>query len=488
MGLSEPLPNEPRYARSDLRASLGDGAVYSVMVGAGETYLGAFVLALGMGQVKAGLIATVPLLAGAVLQTVAPLGVRRLGSYRRWVVACALVQAAAFIPLVLVALAGQASPLTVFLLAALYWGAGMATGPAWNTWIGTLVPVRLRARFFSLRTRLSHVGVLIGFLLGGLTLQWGAANGHLLKAFAALFAIAGTCRFISAALLARQREPVPPNGNQRRVSVPEFLSRLSRSSEGRLLRFALAVQVAVQISGPFFTPYMLKQLHFSYSSYVGLLAISFAAKIIALPLLGRWAHRWGPQKLLTVAAASIVPLAASWAISDSWTWLVLTQMVSGAAWAAYELSLFLLFLETIHEEERTSLLTTFNVANALAIVAGSLVGGALLRYLGETKSVYLVLFALSSTCRLMALGLLLQLPRMVVRPATLELRTVTVRPMGEVDGRPVLASLREQPPEEMPAEPETQTVRLSVSTASLALDQPMLAHPPRDEHPADAAA
>ena len=54
--------------RKDLRASLADGASFSVMVGIGETYLAAFVLALGMGEIAAGLISSIPLLAGSVLQ------------------------------------------------------------------------------------------------------------------------------------------------------------------------------------------------------------------------------------------------------------------------------------------------------------------------------------------------------------------------------------------------------------------------------------
>ncbi len=33
---------------------------------------------------------------------------------------------------------------------------GLATGPAWNTWIGTIVPRSVRARFFSRRSRVSQ--------------------------------------------------------------------------------------------------------------------------------------------------------------------------------------------------------------------------------------------------------------------------------------------------------------------------------------------
>src|SRR5262249_14687177 len=130
--------------RSDLRLILGEGAASSMMVGAGESYLAAFALALGLGQVPAGLISTVPLLIGAVVQLISAPAVRYLGSHRRWVVGCATLQAASFVPLCLAALSGSASVTAVFAAAALYWGAGLATNGAWNTWVETLVPTRIR--------------------------------------------------------------------------------------------------------------------------------------------------------------------------------------------------------------------------------------------------------------------------------------------------------------------------------------------------------
>ena len=44
--------------RKDLRAICADGAAWSVMVGVGETYLPAFVLALMASQLASGLVAT----------------------------------------------------------------------------------------------------------------------------------------------------------------------------------------------------------------------------------------------------------------------------------------------------------------------------------------------------------------------------------------------------------------------------------------------
>src|SRR5438270_593907 len=77
-----------RALRKNLRNSVSDGAAFSVMVGIGETYFPAFVLAMGMGEIASGLIASVPLLMGAILQMISPVAVVRLGSNRRWVISC----------------------------------------------------------------------------------------------------------------------------------------------------------------------------------------------------------------------------------------------------------------------------------------------------------------------------------------------------------------------------------------------------------------
>lgn len=161
------MPPPPTRLRRDLRAILLDGAAFSVMVGGGETYLAPFVLAAGLGEVQAGFIASLPPLAGAVLQLASPAAVRRLHSHRRWVVLCALVQAASFLPLIVAALAGTIPATAAFLVATIYWGAGMSTGPAWNTWIGTLVPRGIRASYFARRTRITQIGTVAGLLAGG---------------------------------------------------------------------------------------------------------------------------------------------------------------------------------------------------------------------------------------------------------------------------------------------------------------------------------
>ena len=184
----------PQMLRRNLRASLADGAGWGAMVGFGETYFPAFALAVGLGELMAGLVASLPLLAGGIMQTVSPLAIRRCGSHKQWVVCCATLQALAFLPLVAAAYTGHISGVALLWIVAVYWAAGLATGPAWNTWIGTIVPRNLRAGFFASRTRAAQGSIFLGFLLGGIALQWTSAQSCVLLAFAALFAVAGLCR------------------------------------------------------------------------------------------------------------------------------------------------------------------------------------------------------------------------------------------------------------------------------------------------------
>lgn len=419
---------------------MADGASFSVMVGIGETYLPAFVLAAGLGQLAAGLITTAPLMAGGILQLISPWAIRRLGSHRRWVVLCTFCQALSFLPLAAAAWLNSVSLPLVFLMASIYWGAGFAAGPAWNTWVGSLVPTSVRASYFARRTKFSQAGVMIGFAAGGFALQAGAAWDSVISVFAGLFLTAAACRLLSTAFLASQSEPLPPSDEHRQVPIGEFVQRLRNGADGSLLLYLLSVQAAAQIAGPYFTPYMLKQLHFSYAEYVVLIGVSFAAKVVSLPSLGRFARRVGAKQLLWLGGIGIAPVSGMWLFSNNFGYLLFIQVLAGVTWAAYELAMFLLFFESIPEFERTSLLTTYNFGHALATVLGSLVGGAVLAGLGKTPGAYLTIFCLSSVARLATIGLLSRVPAASGQQIVLGRRILGVRPaLGSLD-RPILVS------------------------------------------------
>jgi MFS family permease len=410
---------------------MGDSAAFSVMVGVGETYLPAFALAAGLGEVAAGLVSTVPLLMGSVLQLVAPLGVRWLQSHRRWIVLCVVCQATSFLPLAAAAAMGQVPGPLVFCAAAIYWGSGLASGPAWNTWMGGVVPQRVRSRYFARRTRLGHAGVLVGFAAAGLGLHFGADYAPILDVFAITFLAAAICRYISAAFLYHQNEADDPISEQRSVPLRELCKRLGRKTDGALLLYFLAVQCAVQISGPYFSPYMLRHLQLSYAQFVVLVAAAFVGRIVAMPMLGAFAGRYGVRALLWLGGIGIVPLSGAWLVSSDFTYLIGLQVTVGVLWGSYELAVALLFLEAIDIRERTSVLTKYNVAHAGCTAFGSLMAGAALTYFGKTPENYQMLFAVSTIARLAALVLLWRVPSGASTSETVSIRLEQSSPARE---------------------------------------------------------
>ncbi len=403
-----PASRPPSAIRRDLRNSTLDGAGWSVMVGMGEIYVPAFALAAGQGEVASGLVATVPFLLGAVLQLLGPWGARRTGSLRRWTTLLSAFQALVFLPLALGAAAGGLGTVALFSLATLYWAAGLATGPPWVTWIETLVPRRLRARYFGRRGILTNGALLAAIVAGGLLLEGAASAGWPMAGFALLFVLAGLGRGASAFFLAAHREPWKPEC--RPVGPREIAAGLRRTPAGRLIVGMVAMQAGLFVALPFFTPWVLGTLRFSYGRYTALVAALFLARMAVLPLLARVADARGPRFLLVAAGAGFVPVTLLWFATDAFLPLLLVQVFAGAVTAAWELATLMLFFDTMPREERLGVFTWFNLANAAALVAGSLAGGAILGGLGGGPGAYGAIFLASAGLRLLCLPLLLRVP------------------------------------------------------------------------------
>jgi MFS family permease len=388
--------------RANLRRSWIDGASYMLMVGFGEHLLPAFVLAIALGDVFSGWVATVPMLAGALLQLATPRLVERTGSMRRWVVWTASLQALVFVPLAWVALRGGAPASVVFLLATAYWATGLATGPAWITWMSSLVPTRVRARYFARRNRALWITFTLAFAAGGVLLEFARGRDLELAAFAFLFLLAGIARGVSAFYLARHDEPERLPEGWRIVPYRELMRRWMREDSGRILLCIFGVQIAVQTAMPFMTAFMRTELGFSYTLYGLLYATPYLARGVALQRLGELAHRQGAVRTIWLGEILFVPSLLAWMVTDSVPVLVVAQLLAGVAFAAWELGTFLAFFEHVPASERTSVYALFNVGNAASMAIGAVLGGAVLAWFGADRDAYLWLFALSTLLRIAA--------------------------------------------------------------------------------------
>ncbi|WP_202921568.1 MFS transporter [Anatilimnocola aggregata] len=461
--------------RADIHASFADAAGYSMMVGIGETYIVPFALAVGAGKTAGGLAATLPMLAGATLQLASPWLVRKLGSHRLWVAACVFLQAiSVFLLPVAIFLAPDstnanvggfpASVWWIYFAATVYWFAGLSGGPSWNTWIETIIPKRIRTKFFACRTRTGQAFTLLGFASGGLILHWAKSQGLVLHAFCAILFVAATCRLISGLALLCQSEPNRGRISDRHVPIRQLFASTAKNG-GTLVWYLLAMQVAVQISGPYFNSYLFLDQHISYFEYMLMIGLGFAGKVLATPYWGRVAQQAGAKRLLWIGGIAIIPISSFWVISDwfsVWQWTVpitvpgssghwvvtgeflylcAVQLVSGFTWAAYELAMLLMFFEAIPRQDRTGMLTFYNWGNSAAMVVGSFLGAAILTSMHESHAAFLTLFGLSSVFRLMTVGLLYWAPDLHLRavpPAVVPLGAGSTRALLD---QPVLVTM-----------------------------------------------
>lgn len=391
------------------------------MVGCGEIYFPAFALALGLGPVAAGLMASLPVLIAAVVQLVTPLAVARLGSNRNWVIGCTTVQSLSFVPLIVWALRGDATFFELIVAASVYWSAGMAGSPAWNSWMGALIPSQVRAVYFAQRNRLGQLATLAGFVAAGLALQVADRSGLSLQAFAALFAVAGVSRGVSTLCLIACREvphrdregegeptaaPAARKPGQPLNHLRRTLAAIAVSPAGALLAYLWSLAFAAQFSAPYFTPYMLDDRGFSYLSYMLVIGVGLFSKAAAMPAFGRLVTRIGSVRLLQIGGMAIIPLSALWLVSADVGFLVGVQVVAGIAWASYELAAALLFFDAVQHRQRTGVVTIHNLGLSIATLGGAAAGGAVLKWLGENQTAYLTIFVVSSLLRILTLPLL----------------------------------------------------------------------------------
>jgi predicted MFS family arabinose efflux permease len=375
------------------------------MVGVGETYLPAFALKVGMSEWLTGLFATVPLIVGALIQLLSPWGVFWVGGVKRWVVGAATLQALAFIPLVFLSFGSRIRDFALlFAIAAVYWGAGFAANPSWNFWMAQIVPEKNANAFFARRHRYAQVGVLVGLIGGGIALQQNVRVVHLTSVFSFLFLIAFFARASSSVLLSLKIDG---------KSSTAFSSLLARDSLIRKISFMLKDQsyqrfftalflfyIAMYISAPFMTPYFLEKLNLNYDQFMLAQAALFIAKIAVTPLSAHLMEKWGVKTVFLIGAIGIAPLPISWAIfSPTIESAIFLQIVGGAFWGIFELSLAVIFFGQIKHIDKISVLTIYNFFNALAIIVGSLIGGALLKSRGATLESYYFIFYLGTTLR-----------------------------------------------------------------------------------------
>jgi MFS family permease len=414
-----------------------EGTLHAVMVGVAESYLGAFAVELGHGAERLALLATLPLLAGAACQLLSPMLCAALGGRKRVVIAGALGQTASLGALCVIAGSENTSlgPLLAAQIA--FWVSGGAMTPAWNAWMASLTVHTHRPRYFARRSALNHVSLLLSFGVAGWALQ--QMGTRLLDCFVMLFAVAFAARLSSALALLLQTDVEPMRTV--RVSDAMLLPRLDQAL--RWGRFRVAAYLAMlafgtQISAPFFTPYMLRELGLDYQGYAALCSLSIFAKAATFPCCHHLAERFGLRQLLRWSGVGVAVIPVFWAVSPRLDVLIVAHAIGGAAWAALEYASFQLLLEDAPPGLGAEFFSLSSALTGVAQVAGALGGAVLLHQPGIGYSQIFLLSSFSRALPLMLLFFGLQGEYFPRQLRELYARILSARPIAPDLRRPIL--------------------------------------------------
>lgn len=386
-GAKAPLPPDrdvPQGAiQRSLRYSIYDALAHAAMLGLGESYFVAFAISIGAGVVEIGYLTTAPLLIGSLLQLLSPGVVGRVGSRRKVVVALAFLQALMYIPLVILAwTSGERGGSPVFVLIAVaivYHSALLFITPVWQSWMGDLLAGASKGRYLGFRNLVTGVVHFVVFIGSGVYLNLSAAEGRgRTTAFAVMFMLAFVARGISVYCLRRHHDIPPlPSPPPESVSLRRLFFRPGELNSAALVFYLAAMNFAVYIGVPFFSPLMFQGLRFTYLEYTLVSAAAILAKFAMMPFWGRMCDRHGSRRVLLFAGGSVALIPLYWTFLDVPWLLACAELFSGAAWAAFELSSFYFLLDAIIPERRARLLSLSQALNGVAVFAGMNVGAVL---------------------------------------------------------------------------------------------------------------
>lgn len=414
--------SEKEEMQKTKKHSIIDGAGNSVMIGAGEQYVIPYALHLGASAPQIGLLSTIPTFLGSLSQLVGARLLRKT-ERKKLVLISVLAQTISIIPLFAIPFLTKSSTLLI-LFFGIYYLASNLGGPAWNSWIGEVIPAEERSSYFAARNKYTTIALFATVLAAGLILQATKTKGTI--GFAILFSIAFIGRLISHYHLKRQYEP-PMQQPNIQIPLRTFLKKLHKEPFGNFVIFRSAMSLAIMIAAPFFAVYMLRELGFSYIHYMAVILMPMLAKIISAKVWANYAQTFGNRTLMqtTTVIITIIPLGwflAGTILGDTphvFTAILIVEALSGMGWAGFELTTFNYMLETTTPAIRATFFAYFNLLFGTAILIGGLsgVGLNILLENREATRTLLSIFLISTGLRALVASILMpRIPQVAIHP------------------------------------------------------------------------
>lgn len=249
------------------------------------------------------------------------------------------------------------------------------------SWMGDLVPIDIRGRFFSHRSMLATlVSFISGLLIGAFLDRFSNLYG-----FAIVFIVAVILGLLDIMCFSWVYDPPMKESDFANISFWRlFRESVTHSKFSKFLLFAIFWSFALNISAPYFNLYMIKYLKMSYfdiALYVQI--ISNLTTILSIRVLGRLIDRFGNKPILAISTAIVSFLPYIWCFTTPNNWLffvVLVQIFAGVFWPGIDLSFNNLALVLSPDENRSFYIAILNFFVGIVNAFSFILGGYIIEY------------------------------------------------------------------------------------------------------------
>lgn len=409
------IKEERNLKEQTKKLSVKEGIACSLMDGAGGKYISPYALALGANNTQIGLLTSLPSLLGNFSQLLTSRAMKKF-ERKKIIIGGVFLQTLMWIPILFLGYlffyknlnhGFSATLLIIFYTALVIFGS--FASPAWNSLMRDIVSKNF-GTYFSRRNKIICLMAIITTIICGIVLDYFKKADLLFFGFAILFGVAFFARLTSTFLFLKHYDPPFKMKEKYFFSLRDFIKKMPSNNFGRFTMFISLVVFATSIASPFFSVYMLKELNFSYTIWMIVIVTNTISTCIFLPLWGKFADKFGNLRVIkwTGMITPLVPFlwCATFFIAKTNMfllvgYLILLELLSGFAWAGFDLSARNFVYDAVSREKLSLCIAYYSILQGVGVFLGATLGGILSSFDFSflNASSFLLIFLLSGLMR-----------------------------------------------------------------------------------------
>jgi len=392
-------PIEEAKLEKTRKYSIIEGSFATVASGFGDAYITAFAVAINSSNMLISLLTAVPNLIAPMAQAFTPRIMERYGR-KRVIIPGVFAQACVWLAIALIAFlfmqGSQYSPYLLIIFYTIYALLGHFIAPAWTSLMGDIVP-KNKGEYWAKRSAICGAVGIATTLAAGIFLD-AFKDANLMPSFMVIFIIAFFGRAMSSRYFIKHYEPKLELPNGYYFSFFDFIKRMFKEDNnfGKYTTFISLGIFAGYIAWPFIPVYMLRELHFDYTTFTIVTLTEALATIITLSWWGKYVDKNGNLKALWISSLGLCLVPILWALSTNLYYLIGVQVLRGIIGAGFSIATTNFLFDAVTPQRRSLCSAYSAILSGIGIFFGAILGGVLLSAnveLGANAFVFIFLFA-----------------------------------------------------------------------------------------------